>query len=1028
MSSQSYFLLIKSLIRIVVAVGCALVVSYINFAIVQPHAWASIFISFTYVFLSSGFFLTSQRLPYTHGKVGYLALFCLTYFFRPENYSPVPYLKFWLTSIVPIPIIIVTGIICNIHFSSRLFLDSCTQALKTSRKLFKVINRELEYKTLEFLDFPVESTIQKYILWDTQHRILDFNDIQGKTDLTLQHEQEDELNVQQGKHHTSIPEIQIIKDIENNVKTEEQVDKQKDTETDGKEKVRKINLEKLLKSHLYFKDSLEKLNVEYSRTLNRMEVLLKETLKEFWNKDFFSFYKEISWQLEKNHRHLFTIRTAAVENLSKKSSHKIFHLLPYINTLIHQSYTIFRIMEKQLSKKYKPANFKKNHMVYLRKTKHASEEDLFDQVDLTEISTAASLESSINRLKYRQYKTLEYSQFKILICFETISKTIDEMNAKYSELHNPENYTSFDTIEEDSRVSFLLRSIKKFSKEQKLLSSTVFLLSLKLWSDKRPQKIRMIASYLNHIKLYFTEERYKRKLQKENRHSKYRKEFPDIIQPHFSLAEKAKYFYKTVILTRFLKFWRFQLQLSLGFSVFSLVYYELKIHSNFILFRNLGWAVITFTLINAPSIGAIGFLSIARLGGTIAGSFLGYASAELYSLTVDPGRDFIFLGVSMVLVFFFSMITIFQPFDKFILYFILTYIVIAYLPYPTNNPDIIISLFRTLHITFGIILVLVLSTLINPYYDHQELEKKVYTYPTSITQSFNFLVSNELIGRTNVAKKNLTSFYRASRFSAIQRNIPSFLTKAGFKFLMSEQLNTIRHQLPVQRALLFNSRFELYPFQLSKFKELQEIVKVEARLYSNLINLEFIIVERNENEKIKELSERCTPNLIKLMSEIDNGAQYLVSLMRSNSFTVDSSNNIVLQDPVVSENCSLELTNEIIKDISAYIYENRYNKDVLNKLQHISAIVFTLKSFVKTYDQLLKLLIKFSNTLVLKRVDNNNHNNDNDTKPTTTTLENDKEKEKDQDDMIFNSDDNFIEIPIPENLDPRLKVSGEPFK
>ncbi|EGC32887.1 hypothetical protein DICPUDRAFT_56782 [Dictyostelium purpureum] len=1010
-NSESFYILIKNQFRVLLAIFIGLVVGFVSFQITFNHVWTSVFITLVFVYISSAIMVTgSNVLPYNLGKVMYLPYFNLVYFNRPDDRSIIPFLKFLLTGVSPIILVIVVGLIFRMDFSSNYYIQCCRQNLKTSRKLICTIERELEIKTLESINYPLDSSYQRNIVKSITNRIeADYNgslkDHSQGSPLKLRkklgvpiylkprkqepihlsplsdvvnHDRDDESTCSMMSEFTTTSKDKKISNqpeyVKENVKDSTKF-KNNGSLEGGEDIVNHYyNFKKsLLKNpkhqndtHNYFKISLEKLNVENSRNLNQMEKYLLEAKKEFWNKDMFGYFNEISYLLETNHKKLLTINMAFFENITVEKSRTLLVILPFLNTLINQTSRIFRIMHKQIGLKYKPVDITPEIEI--------SGNELFTTIDMENI-IEYNLTKGIDYLKsteslqrfkdLKKHKTLEYSQYKILMCFDYIERTIKDINNQLEEIYDPETSFGIENIDEETRVNFLVSAFKKFSKDQKILSSTVFMLSFKLWGkSKESQHITMFKSIFKKWYIWVTTWNKRRKERNELYRIDYN-EFPHIIHPHYTLKEKAQKLWGLVSFRLFSK-WVYSLQLALGVSIFSIVYYELKIHESFILFRNLAWAVITYCLVSAPSIGAIAYFSILRITGAVFGSILGYTAAVIYSTTNnDVARAFIFAASTFLCSFFGSIYTRAQMFEKLVLFFILSFVIIAFLAYPNNSPSIITSLFRMMHILVGVGLVYIISITVSPYYDHRQLKNNLYLFPFKVSQSFNFLICNTLLDPTIVPLETRQVFYQPSKYNYIQQHLPNEMNQKMFRSTMNKQLNLLRYQIPIQRVLLYYSRYELFPLRKKKYYQLRRLLFTETKMFHALLSLEFIIVSALPKKHLNEISKVISLNLLRLMSEIDNVTKGFMNIPDTEK-----------GERFITENQTKVICNEIARDIGEYIYKNRYDRESLNLLRYCSAIIFCLISFVDLFDLVFDKVVAISHTSVYKRTESLNKKDD----------------------------------------------------
>eukprot|EP01132_Coremiostelium_polycephalum_P005073 gene5073-6314_t len=834
--------------------------------IVDGTVWASCFIHFVFCYISSSMMLGSKFLPYNFGKMMYVVFFLFTYFVRPDNKSPIPLLKFFLVPIISFGFVLFWSLIFRPYFSSSLFLNTSVELIKYSRFLFKLLERELEVKTLSYIfqlppDNESDIKISSHL---TTIRKLKARVALNTPELPSLHRKL--LNAKIGDNNENlfgdsddqhrIPPKPINSSTTINIKQENNGDNGLNELEEEMKSIIPVNKSIYDRTQNRYRKALDFLNVEFSKKLSKLDKYLDESKKEFWNQDLYIYTSQLYLCLEKNHK---VLRSMKLATISDEKSKYMLRIIPYLDILIQESSKIFSIMEKQLSLSYpntitstsssSPIDNLSNQ---LRTSLNSIKKQKNFEIDLSSINhyirTSTDRKSIFNPDR-SEPDTLEYSQYTILKSFEKIDKVIKEIHLDQSYSFLPTADVSTTLPERDlfeiCKIHFLLHLLIQFCTDQKILSSTIFLLVVRIYTNQSQSRLtrftrglsKQIDGLLDYLSKWW--------------HIKRGKEQPlDIsmttIPPlELSMKEKISLLWKNFKKTRLVTNWQFALKFSLGVSALSVGYYEVYSHSSFIIFRNSGWAVVTFTFVNAPTIGAIGFLSLLRFLATIIGSFTAYATAVLYTLpNGDPGKSFILIGITFILILVVSILTNNQSFSRFLPFFVLTFALISFIPYQSGDPSIITSLLRMMHISFGILFVLIFSIVIFPYYDHRKLFTNLYQMPLQISDTLQFIVNFSFFEFPQLQQQQQQQQPASSVHCFTENDIPNRTSHIEFKKQCDLKFNQLRSKIPIQRELLLHSRFEL-PFNHSKFKGYEEIVKLISKLYASLLSFGLITLDKS---------------------------------------------------------------------------------------------------------------------------------------------------------------------------------------
>ncbi|EGG22898.1 hypothetical protein DFA_05028 [Cavenderia fasciculata] len=416
-----------------------------------------------------------------------------------------------------------------------------------------------------------------------------------------------------------------------------------------------------------------------------MDRYYEESKKEQWNYPIMPLYKDLLFLLERNHKELLSIHLSILEKVSKKRAKYILPLIPSMNTIVEESGKMFGIMSKQLSNYYIQSDTAETGVLNLKETLRHSQSNKPQEVSRMEMS-------------------LDYSQYQILESFECIENIITTFKEQSEQLFTKDSQIygiDFDEQRVDYELAtlhFFFTGIFKFASDQKVLSSIVY--QIALTRNDQYQCLKLIQCYwfkfIRYLSIHFIKrdrKRYKEEVQEE-KHFTY--PFPPFIaelQP-YTLKEKA-----TMIGTNFLKRmksdWRFSFRFALGVSVLSVAYYEILQHSDFILFRNLTWLVITFTFVMGPTVGGSVFFSLLRIVGTCFGVAMAYGVAVLFTRSTNNVADGFIFAICTFLIYF--TITLFvreKSINNVVNFLILTYATISFPMFATGTLTIITSLLR----------------------------------------------------------------------------------------------------------------------------------------------------------------------------------------------------------------------------------------------------------------------------------------------------------------------------------------------
>jgi len=737
--SESYNIIMRTSVQMVAATFIGDISAYIGLLLCQHHLWTTIFVYFTFIWLTSGPMLSSKNiLPFTIGKRMYLEFFLLIFFIKPSSLGPVIFLKSSLASICTLMFVLVTCLLFNTPFSSDLYVRNCAVIMHRSHQCLKRIGRVLEAKTLLsltqenqdinqfgdinhafgithrlsesfsnlpiFIDeksqklifdrnaFNIKSSVEcdynDYILKKSKESVVDPNlpIYNNNNDYNRNGNKSPSSNSSNSSNSSSniVDSNSLNSDI---INSDNSSDNNSSSRSDNKYKTNStdyssdgsssdkniedgdddLKLKEILRN---YKKSFKKSKDNYSLILNKLYQYQNESKGEFWKKKTVSYFKEITVYLEKNFNLILVLHNSIQKEVSRNKFAFLLRIIPHLNELIQLSNNIFIIMENQLYQRYF------NFQSWAKK----------------EIPPA-----------------LEYSQLKILNYFDQLEGVIEKIRIEFQIL-DASLLGKFHVC----GFHFLLSTITQFSRSQKHLSSLIYALSCEIYIHKifyHPQVIvHIIRYFLNKLKNTGGQEKDKKVKKKQ--------QYPQQLEPKFSVKEKVLFLIQCILFQRILYRWLFTLKFSICLCILVIGYYEALLHSNFILLRNMSWFIVTFIYIMAPTAGGSIFFCFLRFFGTMLGVWLAYTGGVLFSLPSNKvAQSFIYLSWTFLIMFFVYFFCKSKPFHNYINFLTLSYATISFPEFTQGEPLVINSLLRAFHIIIGVALVLAV-TMLYPHYDY----------------------------------------------------------------------------------------------------------------------------------------------------------------------------------------------------------------------------------------------------------------------------------------------------------------------
>ncbi|EGC38484.1 hypothetical protein DICPUDRAFT_96919 [Dictyostelium purpureum] len=1019
-SSDSFNVIIMTSFQMMISCIIGDIVAYAAFVIFFDHTWITIFVYLLFIFLTTGFLLSSKFLPWSISKRMYFEYFLLIYVIKPTSRSPIIFLKSGLASILTTMFVFIGCFIMNPFFSSELFLRTTVKIIHRSHQCTKTLGRQLEIKTMTEIRSPLQKRSHKKIINDIHSRL-------SKSATNIPTFFRDEQTAQQVSDKNSDTNSVDDGDQELPIKTKKKVKKYfscfRSLRSSFRRKYNNITTKSnrnnydlnlnishitpstlrkkkdIIENNSYeiinnYKEMLIKYNIKYSLNLNMLARYLRECRFEFWNKDLISHFKEISIYLEKNHNIINSMQVSIEKDLSNERCKFLLPLIPYINTIIHQTNNVSVIMENQIMGNYrvhKTRNKIKSIFKRLLNIKNSSNGNILDDND-----SNGDEENQINEREVYK-KTLEYSQIRVIKYFERVDDLIEELTNEYQRIEISKDLLEFDEESqcELSRIHFFLNLLCSYTVSQKRLSELIYSCSKSLYRQHKLYHFEMFILicywFLNLPKYTWIQTKvFYRKLRDG---TFFQKKPLGLLEPQFTFKEKFVLFIKSV-LKRILFKWRFSIKFSIFISILSIGYYEITKNSNFILFRNSSWYVISFLYVSAPTIGASGFFCCMRFFGTLLGVFSAFTVGVFFALANHDGtKALCYVALTFFLIFVIHFFVRGKPIQSFGNFFILSYATITFPEYTEDHALIIITLLRWFHISLAVFTIMAVSYIL-PYYDHKELElnlleiaakelkafKKIVNYHFDLnitevenqigqnnTNIINSMSHNSLIHcphQTSIPEdiSTCSSFYSADYF--IKK---LSIDRGTFKDILYPIFHNIRSNISQQRSLIFNSRFELL-FHKKKYNHLKDLLASISTQYMVLVGLEFIILDNSFNNNsydsyfVDQVRLRIIPKLKYIVSELDYCAE---SILEIKKLKKDNCKN----RPVVFPINLKFLIDEVYNDYHSLVYCNSCDVEHSFSIHQLGCLLYTFDLFVTNHHLICHHIWSLSKAIKVERSD-----------------------------------------------------------
>ncbi|GAM22876.1 hypothetical protein SAMD00019534_060510 [Acytostelium subglobosum LB1] len=517
--------------------------------------------------------------------------------------------------------------------------------------------------------------------------------------------------------------------------------------------------------------------------------------------------------------------------------------------------------------------------------------------------------------------------------FETISATTTEFKEKYHEIvANQEYYYTSDRARtqqkidpEISRVHWFLMGIIKYSDDLKKLSFIVYDISIHpVESNHMVLAVRSIYHSLQRtIKQMFNN--IKRSL-----NSAY--PFPRRISKiKYPFTQRAKVVVMAA-LTRIFAEWIFALKFSIGATLLSFIFLELRKHTTFILFNNFEWVVITYQFVMSSTVGTSTLVAAQRLGGTLIGGLISYGVAVLVNLpSSGVASAFILQSITFILFTQLSYHITHNEFPQLFSFIGNTFLVLSISMFYRGSPSYVLCLLRVLHISIGNMAVVLVSNLVLPQYDQNKLDSGLC----------------QLMDESNQLFKQLIHYHFRFDSHAMCPNTCN-------KELNNLKLKEMRAKIATMRSLINNVHLELM-FKPKIFRQYRDLLKLSTKLYVCLVSLDSTC-QLLPSVIIGKFNKSDGPqNLRMLFGELDWTADYLGQLADEKTLRFHSGDSALYYDSLIRHNMYQD---NLITDEN-----NEFDQDSIT----MSSAMLAASSYAKTLEVCRHILWSIKGVQEIKR-------------------------------------------------------------
>ncbi|EFA84405.1 hypothetical protein PPL_03483 [Heterostelium album PN500] len=442
-------------------------------------------------------------------------------------------------------------------------------------------------------------------------------------------------------------------------------------------------------------DQLSEIEVRLVNELNKLAALYSETNQERWNSHLLPLYDKLLADLEINFKQLMTLKMAISKRFSSITSRKIIGpMTPSLNLIIEEVYHQILFIMDILENCYKKSDIS-----------NSPEEDNINvptQLNQSMLATEELVRQS--KTSYRQLITAYQN---------------DNVETLY--------------LDDITRAQFCISAIMTIAKKQRTLVNTIYTIN----ENRRRYPIQfeilihggwfILSAFPRYLYSFFTY--FKKDSENEN---------------NTALSKLRSMFMETFILNNR---WQFPLQLSVAYvSCLVPMYYidGYKISDSFLI-KSL-WAVVSVSIVMAPSIGATVSRFIHRLFGTVIGAGMGLLISFIVKLIPNtvPSREVALLVGTFLCI---LPSSFFQQNPKFSYAGMVTgftYIIIVFAPYQTGVFNEMNAVMRTFMLIIGFIWIILTTFIVFPFFTYRSSRPNLYKISHKMVESFGDIVNGAL--------------------------------------------------------------------------------------------------------------------------------------------------------------------------------------------------------------------------------------------------------------------------------------------
>ncbi|KYR03130.1 hypothetical protein DLAC_00627 [Tieghemostelium lacteum] len=755
---------------VVISTATSSLVIYAFLKIFQERIWVSFIVGFFFAFFLQCTVLRGGRWFNGLACKKILLDLVIVYYFSPypDSEKETDILETFICSLFMLFSIVIVSIIFPV-MATKLFHFNLMRTLRTSRDLFRAIGYSVESKLYKDPNQQTSSKIPKnHSFTFPLNDLTGHDDEDGEDDIKVQHtsieqqlQQKNDMTTLEEKTNESqekdiVSSSNTMKSSEKNIEkivlplsslvTKKEVTFQlplggekepKSPNVSGDIKLKKLkkskSVEILSKSIPIPTDKeIKELQFRLTDEVNRLTLVLKECKEERWNSTLVESYKAILNLVEMSLKHLMSLRISIESGFSQNASRELVSPMePFLDSLIEEVYLQIGLMIDVLKGKL-----------------HLSETPTSSPNSANAVSGADNPKRKFSRKEQKtviERNILESS-------FEETDELIVKLQEFYKQLVGEYQRSGLPGLHESeiSRLHFFIFGIIEYARQQKVIYQLVLQIKARIRHESiRYQVIRYGLVYvLTALPIHW----YKVTLfiiSKFSKKSDVDKETPNLNQQQTVRNPDSEVPKKDHILKRIFKFivnyiyvlcfkngkWKFPLQIAIAYTSSVIVFWYINGETKGELVIKGVWTCATAILVMSPSVGASLLKGFNRVIGTMGGGGVGFLVSWLCSVIPKGGKEVVILAFTFVWITIISIIQQNPSFSYSGAVSGLTFVLVVYGQY-LYGFDYWYALFRSFHITMGVVWVIIICLTVFPYFSFQYTRIKMVNTTIQMSRTF----------------------------------------------------------------------------------------------------------------------------------------------------------------------------------------------------------------------------------------------------------------------------------------------------